>query len=151
MDEKDTKVTIFYDASGEVYAFSENKKLVALFEGTRKLNGYIKRKVTMNEYQYRAFLSFYRNKLLIMNVLTDGEKSYDFVTTQEEDLALTNECDKSYDRMMELERTLLQIPFDRKMRTYLGDLVAIRKSKEGKYGKYNTFEIFIKLFKDSIL
>lgn len=151
MDEKDTKVTIFYDASGEVYAFSENKKLVALFEGTRKLNGYIKRKVTMNEYQYRTFLSFYRNKLLIMNVLTDGEKSYDFVTTQEEDLALTNECDKSYDRMMELERTLLQIPFDRKMRTYLGDLVAIRKSKEGKYGKYNTFEIFIKLFKDSIL
>ena len=54
MDEyKTTKVTIFYDPSGDVYAFSENKNLVTLFEGTRRLRGYIKKKVTITKNQTR--------------------------------------------------------------------------------------------------
>ena len=152
MDEyKTTKVTIFYDPSGDVYAFSENKNLVTLFEGTRRLRGYIKKKVTMNEYQYRSFLAFYTNRMMFLNVLTDGEKSFDFVTTYQENSDLDKRCDDIYNRLMKLEYLLLPIPFDEEVRKKLADLVVARKSKEGKFGKFNTFEIFVDLFKDSIL
>lgn len=152
MDEyKTTKVTIFYDPCGDVYAFSENKNLVTLFEGTRRLRGYIKKKVTMNEYQYRSFLAFYTNRMMFLNVLTDGEKSFDFVTTYQENSDLDKRCDDVYNKLMDLEMTLIPSPLTYDLRNTLADLVVARKSKEGKFGKFNTFEIFVDLFKDSIL
>ena len=151
MEDKLTKVTIFYDPDGDVYAFSENKNLVMLFENTRRLKGYIKKKVTMNEYQYRAFLAFYKNRMMFLNVLTDGEKSFDYVTTYQEDSDLDRRCDEIYNHLIELEMKLLPLPFTNEMRNKMADLVVARKSKEGKFGKFNTFEIFIDLFKDSIL
>lgn len=151
MEDKLTKVTIFYDPDGDVYAFSENKNLVMLFENTRRLKGYIKKKVTMNEYQYRAFLQFNQNHMMFLNVLTDGEKSFDYVTTYQENDTLDKRCDDIYNRLMKLEYLLFPIPFEEEVRKKLADLVAARKSKEGKFGKYNTFEIFVDLFKDSIL
>lgn len=149
--EKITKVTIFYDPSGNVYAFSENKEIIDLFEATRLLNGYIKKKVTMNEYQYRSFLAFHQNQMLFLNVLTDGEKSFDFPTTYEENTALDIECDADFNRLLELERILILFPFEKKMREALGTMIATRKAPDGKFGKYNTFEIFVKIFKESIL
>lgn len=151
VEDKLTKVTIFYDPYGSIYAFSENKNLVTLFEGTRRLQGYIKKKVTMNEYQYRSFLAFNRNHMMFLNVLTDGEKSFDFVTTYQENLDLDKRCDEIHDRLMDLELKLLPLPFTDETRNKLADLVVARKMKEGKFGKYNTFEIFVDLFKDSIL
>ena len=146
MDEyKTTKVTIFYDPS------AENKNLITLFEGTRRLRGYIKKKVTMNEYQYRSFLAFYTNRMMFLNVLTDGEKSFDFVTTYQENSDLDKRCDDVYNKLMDLEMTLIPSPLTYDLRNTLADLVVARKSKEGKFGKFNTFEIFVDLFKDSIL
>lgn len=146
-----TKVTVFYDSSGSVYAFSTNKELVTLFEGTRRLKGYIKKKVTMNEYQYRSFLAFNRNQMMFLNVLTDGKKSFDFVTTYQENSDLDKRCDEIYNRLMDLELKLLPLPFTNETCKKVADLVVVRKMKEGKFGKYNTFEIFVDLFKDSIL
>ena len=146
-----TKVTIFYAPSGDVYAFSENKELVTLFEGTRMLRGYIKKKVTMNELQYRAFLAFHKTEMLFLNVLTDGEKSFDFVTTYQENSILDMECDKIYDRVLKLEASLLPLPFTDKIRDNLGNIVVGRKSEVERFGKFNTFEIFVNLFKESIL
>lgn len=150
-DEMKTKVTIFYDKTGEIYAFSENNHLITLFEGTRMLHGYIKKKVTMTGMQYRSFLAFYQNRMMFLNVLTDGDKSFDFVTTYQENSDLDKRCEEIYDTLLRLESKLLPLPLDDKARKALGNLVSLRKSKEGKYGKYNTFEIFINLFKDSIL
>lgn len=149
--ETTTKVTIFYGPDGDVYAFTENKELASLFENTRVLRGYIRKKVTMNELQYRAFLSFHNREMLFLNVLTDGEKSFDFVTTYQENSILDNECEKILDHVMELEKTLLPLPFSDKVRSNLSELVMARKSNVEKFGKFNTFEIFVKLFKDSIL
>lgn len=146
-----TKVTIFYAPDGDVYAFSENRTLATLFEGTRVLRGYIKKKVTMNELQYRAFLSFYQNRMMFLNVLTDGDKSFDFVTTYQENADLDNECDKIYNHVLELESTLIPLPFTDKIRDNLGEIIMSRKSEVEHFGKYNTFEIFVKLFKESIL
>lgn len=150
-DEGTTKVVIFYAPGGDVYAFSENKELVTLFEGTRMLKGYIKKKVTMNELQYRAFLAFNRNQMLFLNVLTDGKRSFDFVTTYQENSDLDKKCDEIYNKTLELEKKLLLLPFEEETRNNLGELIIGRKSREGKFGKYNTFEIFVDLFKDSIL
>lgn len=151
IENKITKVTIFYDPDGFVYAFSENKELIALFEGTRRLKGYIKKKVTMNEYQYRSFLMFNRNQMMFLNVLTDGEKSFDFVTTYQENADLDKRCDDIYNKLIDLELKFMPLPFTDEIRNTLADLVVVRKMKEKKFGKYNTFEIFMELFKDSIL
>lgn len=105
----------------------------------------------MNELQYRAFLSFYQNRMMFLNVLTDGDKSFDFVTTYQENADLDNECDKIYNRVLELESVLVPLPFTDKIRNNLGEVIMSRKSEVEHFGKYNTFEIFVKLFKESIL
>lgn len=149
--EKITKVTIFYDPHGDVYAFSENKELVVLFEGTRRLRGFVKKTFSMNEYQYRSLLAMNQRQMLFMNVLTDGKHSFDFPTTYSENSLLDEECDKIYNRLLELERKILLFPLEQEMREAIGTLIAARKAPEGKYGKYNTFNIFVELFKESIL
>lgn len=153
MNDRDsiTKVTIFYDPDGDVYAFSENKDLVTLFEGTRLLRGFTKKKLTMNELQYRSFLAFHNTNMLFLNVLTDGDKSFDFVTTYKENSLLDAECDRIYDKILELERILLPLPLADKFRKHFAGIVSARNADPTTMGKFNTFEIFVKLFKESIL
>lgn len=145
------EVIAFYDPQGELYAFSAKKSFVKSFEETRKLRGFYRKKLHLNEMQYRNLLFFETNKRLIMNVLTDGEKSYDFVTTEKEDFELGVRCDQIYDKLMEIERKIINIPFTDEVREVVEKVMKISKKESGSMGKFNTFEIFLDLFKDSIL
>lgn len=152
MDENEEyRVYIVYDKNGQVYALTTDKELFSDFKSTRRLDGYICKKVRMNEYQYRAFVSLFKEKLLMMNVLTDGSVSIDFVTTYGENYELERECDRIMDKIMELEREIVNFPLSDEILQCMDFLFGKRKEKEGRFGKFNSFYIFCNMFKDSIL
>lgn len=99
----------------------------------------------MDDDEYKEFSYFNRNKMLFLNVLTDGERSYDYATTYEEEALLSSYCDKLYDRVLELKTYLLSLPFNDKYRDIIQEVADIVKYDEnecGKFGYFNTFNIF---------
>ena len=93
-----------------------------------------------------------------MNVLTDGVHSFDYITTYQENSDLEHRCEEIYDRIMELERELVVFPFNESIQNKLQILFKKRqytadhedKSSFASFGYFNTFEIFVRMFKDSI-
>lgn len=149
-----TKVTCFYDSRGVLYAFSENKDLIRLFESTRLLRGFTKKKHKMNEMQYRGFIALERDHLMMMNVLTDGVNSFDYVTTYLENTLLEEECEKIYDKVLELERYIIALPFEDSVFEKVQYVIGRRRESvkhEGRFGHFNTFDIFVNKFKESII
>lgn len=145
------EITAFYDPTGKLYAFSATKSYVKAFETTRKLRGFYKKVLHLTETQFRNIVFFEDDKRMIMNVLTDGKHSFDFVTTQGEDDQLGNTCDTIYDNLLNMERKIMNLPLTDDVREAVEKMIYYRKKECKSMGKFNTFQIFLELFKDSIL
>lgn len=145
------KVFVFYDPTGDVSAFTEDKTISSIFEITRSRKYYRKRKIKMNEQQYRAFLYLHKDEMLFMNVLTDGEKSFDYVTTYRENFELDTACDTVFDKMIDFSRSFLEFPLTDEVEKSLEVLYNEFMNGEPKYQKYSTFNLFLNLFKERIL
>ena len=149
--EKKHKLTIFYDKDGEVSAFTENKTIENLFEITRNTRYYRKRKVKMNEIQYRGFIATYNRDQMFINVLTDGELSFDFVTTYRENFELETETDRIFDTLLDQMKILTNFGFNEEVMTAIEKLYDLFMHDNPKLGKYNTFNLFLKLFYERFL
>lgn len=149
--EKKHKLTIFYDKDGEVSAFTENKTIENLFEITRNTRYYRKRKVKMNEIQYRGFIAIYNRDQMFINVLTDGELSFDFVTTYRENFELETETDRIFDTLLDQMKILTNFGFNEEVMHAIEKLYDLFMHDKPKLGKYNTFNLFLKLFYEKFL
>ena len=111
-------------------------------------------KKNVDELYLPLFENTHKDKMLFMNVLTDGNESFDFVTTYHEDSLITYECDQINDRFMEATKNLLVVPFEKDVRESLEVMYNTIHSSmisESPFGTYNTFNIFTKLFADTLV
>jgi hypothetical protein len=159
MDEKLVKIWTFYrilpDGHVELYAYTQDKGMAELFEKTRNPKKFIKRKNQVPELYAKLFMHQNKLKMLTTNVLTDGKQSYTFITTYEEDSMLSKRCEEVYDEFLELEKRITQFPFNKKMRNLLDFIIAdfrasFSNKEENPYGSFNTFNIFMQLYGDTI-
>lgn len=141
-------------ATPELYGFTENKELASLFLATRGRNSIIMRTKSIDEILLPLYETKSKDKMIFMNVLTDGKHSFDFPTTYAEDSALTYECECIHERYNRLNDAVLIIPFKSNVETSV-DIVkdSIHDSlvNDRQYGSFNTFEIFTRLFKDTLV
>ena len=71
-----------------------------------------------------------------------------------EDSLITYECDRINDRFMEATKNLLVVPFEKDVRESLEVMYNTIHSSmlsESPFGTYNTFNIFTKLFADTLV
>lgn len=138
----------------ELYAYTENKTYASLFLQTRSDKAFIMTKKNVDELYLPIFENKNKDKMLFMNVLTDGKESFDFITTYHEDSLITYECDKIHDRFMKATTNLLVVPFDKEVRKSLEIMYNTINSSmmnDSSLGAYNTFNIFTKLFADTLV
>ena len=138
----------------ELYAYTENKTYAKIFRQTRGTDAFVMTKKNVDELYLPLFENTHKDKMLFMNVLTDGNESFDFVTTYHEDSLITYECDQINDRFMEATKNLLVVPFEKDVRESLEVMYNTIHSSmlsESPFGTYNTFNIFTKLFADTLV
>lgn len=138
----------------EFYAFTENKELAELFLQTRGRNSIIMHKKSVDELYLPLFENKNKEKMLFMNVLTDGKESFDFPTTYYEDDLISHECEVSHDKFLESVNKLLVVPFKGDVRMSLEVIynsTRLGLGSDNRFGAYNTFNIFTKLFNDTLV
>lgn len=144
-------VFIFYNHDRDIEAHTIDVELANRFSQTRSRDYYIFKRRKMNELQYRSFLSIYNRQMIFMNVLTDGLESFDFPTTYKEESELTKECEERYDELLSLEREIRSYPLVGEIRESFEYLTSFLHKEGGKFGFFNTFNIFISTWKDKML
>lgn len=144
------KFTIWYEPSGLVYAYTSYEKFAKRFQSERKLRGFLTKKVKMTEEQAKSFQYLYRNKQLIDGILTDGEKDFSYIMTVEEESKMEDACDHLMDRLIQKEIDVLRLPLSDKYWEYI-KVIRKNRKKENPRGKYNTFELFTRMYASSIL
>ena len=141
-----------YLKDGEVYAYTENKKIDEQFKLTRRMDKFKRKKMEFDEESWKGFMWIHQQQMMLENVLTDGKSSFTFVTTYQEDYEIGLYCERIYDDLLDIRKKMLKVPWDFKMRKILSVFItAINEKEDKKFGKFDTFKIFIKLFGDTVL
>jgi hypothetical protein len=139
----------------EIYAFTENAPLAHAFTTSRNMEIFMMREKRFDDLLARQFAFENSDKMLFWNILSDREKSYEVPTTYSEDYKIGYRCDQIFDESMELQKQLLNIPFTEDIREALDfisdDMKAIYDNKDSKVGPFNTFQIFLDLFGETVL
>ena len=144
-------VYIFYNHDREIEAHTLDVKLANTFRATRSKTYYIFKSLKMNEYQYRSFLSMYNKQMIFMNVLTDGVESFNFPTTYLEELDLTKECERVYDELLLIEKEIRSFPLSDIILEHFERVASYLHKDYGRFGFFNTFNIFITTWGDKML
>ena len=145
------KIYLYYKDK-DLYAMTTNKELARTFEVQRKSGIFYKKEVIATAEELKACSYVNRNCMLFSNVLTDGKTDYYMVTTYSENDLLEDYCDKIYDEILKLECELYSIPWESEMYDTLNTLSKCRqKSEESEKGTFNSFNIFLMLFGDTVL
>ena len=155
------KIYIFYkikvdevDPDPELYAYTENKKYADFFLNTRSKKSIIMRERIVDEMKAQLFELNHKMEMLFMNVLTDGINSFDFVTTYGEEFMIGHTCEKLTDELPEVVHKLSMIPFDKTIQSEITGIyehLMISLHTDIPMGSFNTFEIFTKLFMDTLV
>ena len=155
------KIFLFYkidpespDLSPELYAYTEDKYLAEFFMSTRSQKKFIMRKKQTDGIYVQIFMNQHRMEMLFMNVLTDGESSFDFVTTYGEEYLIGHECEKVTDSISEIVHRLSDIPFNDKTKDLVSDIYKRLTGSlysDSPMGAFNTFNIFTNLFRDTLV
>jgi hypothetical protein len=99
-------------------------------------------------------MSEHRMEMLFENVLCDASKSYQFVTTYGEDFEISSACDEFYDSFLEAQKDVLILPLTEELRAAVDfiakDIKESLHSDTNPMGPYNTFNIFMRLFGDTV-
>lgn len=135
-----------------IYAWTESKEISYLFEITRNMEKFVKRKIRIeDENEWKSFEYTNYSSNLFKNILSDGKKSYEFPTTSQENAVLERACEEYFDTLLGYERRLLTFPFTEEMQDTLSVLYAGRRSDTNGAGKFKSFDIFQRLYEDTIL
>ena len=146
-----TKVYLFYKDK-DLYAMTTNEELARTFEIQRKQGYFYKKEVHATPEQMKACSYVNRNCMLFSNVLTDGKSDYYMVTTYSENDLLEDYCSRIYDEVLRLESELYSIPWEPEVYEALNTISKCRKSaEESMKGTFNSFNIFMMLFGDTVL
>lgn len=142
----------------EMYAWTENKEIAKLFITMRKPGRFIikKKKIKANDeyeaWKYRLFMSDYRGDCLMQNVLGRTKKdTLTIPTTYSENYSLEKACDNLYDTFLQMSRDICMLPLEDSFREIIEMLTYIVSREGGKYVRFDTFRIFVELFKDTML
>ena len=146
-----TKLYLFYKDK-DLYAMTTNEELARTFEIQRKKGCFYKKEVRATSEQLKACSYVNRNCMLFSNILTDGKNDYYMVTTYSENDLLEDYCDRIYDEILKLESELYSIPWESEIYDTISAISECRKkSEESEKGTFNSFNIFMMLFGDTVL
>ena len=112
------KITLFIlKEDRELYAFSDDKKIVNEFISTREMDNFIIKEKRMDYEEYDAFVHYNNGKILNTDYLYDGTNTFEFPMTTDESFKLEVEIDELYKKVGD------------------NDIVKFMKVFKGKYKK----------------
>ena len=145
------KIYLYYKDK-DLYAMTTNKELAKTFEVQRKTGFFYKKEVIATAEETKVCSYINRNCILFSNILTDGNDDYYMATTYSENDLIEDYCSKVYDEILQLECELYSIPWESEIYGALDTLSKCRKkAEENEKGTFNSFNIFLMLFGDSVL
>lgn len=147
------KVTLFIlKETKELYAFSDDKKLINDFKDTRCMKNFIVKEKKMDSEEYDSFIHINNDKILNMDYLYDGKNVIEFTMTTNESFKLDLEIDQMYKKVGDSEIIRYIKIFKGKYRKSLKRVFDFTSSfyYNGET-EFNSINIFIKLFKFTML
>ena len=150
------KVYLFFKITDDpdLYAYTLNRDYAEFFMNIRNMKKFMMKTKKIDDINLTVFQNSHRMEMLFMNVLTDGKDSFDFVTTYGEEYMLGYECEKIQDSIYDIDQKLTIVPFIEKASSSIKDLHEIidySMKHEKPMGSFNTFKIFTKVFKDTLV
>nr|DAX65905.1 MAG TPA: hypothetical protein [Caudoviricetes sp.] len=155
-DIHDRKVTLFIlKEDRDLYAFSDDKKIVMGFINTREMDNFIIKEKRMDDDEYDAFVhcNYNSSKILNTDYLYDGTNTFEFPMTTEESLKLEVKIDDIFRRVGDNKIILMNKVFRGKYKKSLENILAYVNSfyystfpNNDCNGEINSLNVFIKLF-----
>lgn len=156
---KARKVTLFVlKEDRELYAFSDDKKIVKEFINTRYMDNFIIKEKKLNEDEYDAFTHYNNGKILNIDYLYDGTNTFEFPMTTDESFKLEVEIDDIFRRVGDNKIILMNNIFRGKYKKSLENILGFVNSfyygtfpNNDCNGEVNSLNVFIKLFRFTMM
>lgn len=144
----DSKVTLFIlKEDKDLYAFSDDKKIVIEFMCTREMDNFIVKEKRMEAEEYVTFCHYNSGKILNTDYLYDGTHTFEFPMTIDESSKLDLEIDEIYQRVGDSEIFKYMKIFKGKYKKSLKKVFDYASSfYHNGDTEFNSFNVFIKLF-----
>lgn len=147
------KVTLFIlKEDKDLYAFSDDKKIVIEFMCTREIDNFIVKEKRMDDEEYVVFCHYNSGKILNTDYLYDGTHTFGFPMTIDESSKLDLEIDQIYKRVGDSEIVKYIKIFKGKYKKSLKKVFDYASSfYHNEDIEFNSFNVFIKLFKFTMM
>lgn len=145
---QDSKVTLFIlKEDKDLYAFSDDKKIVKEFMSTREMDNFIVKEKRMDAEEYVVFCHHNSGKILNTDYLYDGTHTFEFPMTIDESSKLDLVIDQIYQRVGDSEIFKYFHIFKGKYKKSLKKVFDYASSfYHNGDTEFNSFNTFIKLF-----
>lgn len=155
----DRKITLFIlKEDKDLYAFSDDKKIVKEFMSTREMDNFTIKEKRLNDEEYDAFAHYNNGKILNTDYLYDGAHTFEFPMTTDESFKLEVEIDDIFRRVGDSKIVLMNKMFRGKYKKSLESILDYVNSfyystfpNNDCTGEVNSLNVFIKLFRFTML
>lgn len=144
----DRKITLFIlKEDSELYAFSDDKKIVMGFINTREMDNFIIKEKRIDDDKYDSFVHYNNGKILNTDYLYDGTNTFEFPMTTDESFKLEVEIDELYKKVGDSSIVQYMKVFKGKYKKSLKNILEYVSSfYHNDDAEFNSLNVFIKLF-----
>lgn len=144
----DRKITLFIlKEDSELYAFSDDKKIVMGVINTREMDNFIIKEKRIDDDKYDSFVHYNNGKILNTDYLYDGTNTFEFPMTTDESFKLEVEIDELYKKVGDSSIVQYMKVFKGKYKKSLKNILEYVSSfYHNDDAEFNSLNVFIKLF-----